>query len=51
METTAKKDVTELLMEGVKLAHQRLLEKAKRENATLVIERDGKIIHVPAREL
>lgn len=38
-------------MSGFRLAHKRLIEKAKREDDTLVIERKGKIIHVKARDL
>lgn len=52
METVNKKeDVFEQVMRGFRLAHKRLVEKAKRDDDTLVIERDGKIVHVKAREL
>lgn len=38
-------------MEGIRLTHKRLVEKAKREDDTLIIERDGKHVHVKARDL
>ena len=52
METVSKKeDISEKVMEGFRLAHKRLVEKAKRDDDTLVIERNGKPIHVKARDL
>lgn len=46
-----KKDIPSLLLQGVLLGHKRMLEQAKKEDRTLVIMRDGKIVHVRAREL
>ncbi|GAB4028500.1 hypothetical protein [Spirosoma gilvum] len=52
METGIKKeDFAEKIMQGVLLAHKRLIEKAKRDDDTLVIERDGKPVRVKARDL
>ena len=52
METeTKKEDMAEKIMQGFRLAHKRLIEKAKREDDSLVIERDGKPIRVKARDL
>ncbi|MBD2751511.1 hypothetical protein [Spirosoma validum] len=52
METVSKQeDISEKVMKGFRLAHKRLVEKAKREDDTLVIERDGKIMHIKARDL
>lgn len=39
------------VMDGFRLAHKRLIEKAKRDDDTLVIERDGKPVRVKARDL
>lgn len=51
METSQKKDLSDTVMKGFQLAYQRLVEKAKREDRELVISRDGKIVHVKARDL
>ena len=52
METVAEKeDIFKKVMDGFRLAHKRLVEKAKRDDDTLVIERNGKIVHVKARDL
>lgn len=50
-EVKPENDTLSLLLQGVKLGHRRLVEQAKREDDTLVIMRDGKIVHVRAREL
>jgi hypothetical protein len=42
---------TEKLFKGAQAAIRQLIEKAKRENRTLVISRDGKPVHVKARDL
>ncbi|WP_227699146.1 hypothetical protein [Spirosoma radiotolerans] len=39
------------VMDGFRLAHKRLVEKAKGEDDTLVIERDGKPVYVRACDL
>ena len=48
---TKKEDISEKVMDGFRLAHKRLVEKAKRDDDTLVIERDGKPVRVKARDL
>lgn len=52
MEAVSKKeDISAKVMEGFRLAHKRLVEKAKRDDDTLIIERDGKPVRVKARDL
>lgn len=51
METKSKKDITSLVMDGFRLAHQRLVEEAKKDDRELVISRDGKPVRVRARDL
>ena len=46
-----KEDLTEKVMEGMRRAVGKVIEKAKRDDETLVIVRDGKIVHVKARDL
>lgn len=41
----------EQIDDGLLLARKRLIEKTKRENGELVVERDGEVIHVKAEEL
>jgi len=36
---------------GILLAQQRLIEKAKKEDAELVVVRDGRVVHVRPEEL
>jgi len=48
---TKKEDIADIAMKGFRLAHKRLVEKAKRDDDTLVIVRDGKIVHIKARDL
>ena len=36
---------------GIQLARKRLIEKTKKEDGTLVVIRDGKVVHIPARVL
>ena len=36
---------------GIQLARKRLIEKTKKEDGTLVVIRDGKVVRIPAREL
>ena len=42
---------TEKLFKGAQSAIQQVIEKAKQENRTLVISRDGKPVRVKARDL
>ncbi|WP_020601523.1 hypothetical protein [Spirosoma spitsbergense] len=53
METVTKKeDILEKAMVGFRLAHKRLVEKAKRDDEELVIaDKDGKPVRVKARDL
>lgn len=53
METVInKEDISTKVMNGFRLAHKRLVEKAKRDDDTLVIaDKDGKPVHVKARDL
>jgi hypothetical protein len=51
MDTHTKNTQRDLVLKGFQLAHKKLVEKARRENATLVIERDGKIRHVSAYDI
>ena len=46
-----EQDLATLAMKGFVLAHQKMLKQAKRENKTLIIERDGKPARVKARDL
>lgn len=39
------------LFKGAQIAIRKIIEKAKREDRELVISRDGKIVHVKARDL
>lgn len=36
---------------GIRLAQERLIQRAKHDNETLVISLDGKVVEVPASEL
>ena len=39
------------LVEGMRRAVQKVIEQARQKNEELVISRDGKIVHVKARDL
>ncbi|MCX6218146.1 hypothetical protein [Spirosoma sp.] len=41
----------EAVLAGIRRAVQKVVEKAKRDDDTLVVERDGKPVHVRARDL
>ncbi len=50
--TAAESDqLIDKITTGVKLAIQRLIERAQKEDSELVISRNGKIVRVKAREL
>lgn len=53
METTTKKeDLSKVVMKGFRLAHKKVVEKAKRDDAELVIaDKDGQPMLIKAREL
>lgn len=36
---------------GILLAQKRLIEKAKKEDAELVVEKDGKVVRIKAKDL
>lgn len=44
-------DFSNKIMEGVRLAISRLVEKAKANDEELVIVKDGKLVHIKARSL
>ncbi|MFT4060924.1 MAG: hypothetical protein QM642_01055 [Edaphocola sp.] len=39
------------ILTGLKQAYNKLVEETAARNGTLVVERDGKVVHVPAKEL
>ncbi|MEF9931048.1 MAG: hypothetical protein RSC28_06170 [Bacteroidales bacterium] len=39
------------IMKGIRLAHKRLIERAKRDDRELVISKEGRILKVKARDL
>jgi hypothetical protein len=51
MESQYSQELAEKVLKGFRLAREKLVEKAKRDDETLVIVRDGKIVHVKARDL
>lgn len=42
---------TEKLFKGAQLASKNIIEKAKRDDRTLVVSKNGKPVHVKARDL
>lgn len=51
MNEKQKLDMAHRIDQGILLAHTRLIEKAKRENLSLVLFRNGMVTEVPACEL
>ena len=52
METIVKKDLTGLIMKGFRLAHKKVVERAKRDDEELIIaDKAGQPIRVKARDL
>jgi hypothetical protein len=45
------KDLREKILQGLDLAYSRLLASKQRDDAELVISKNGKIVRVKAREL
>jgi hypothetical protein len=45
------KEIHRKFAEGMKLTLQRLIERTKKEDGELVISRNGKIVHVKAKDL
>lgn len=46
-----KTDLARRIDQGILLAHTRLIEKAKHDNLSLVLFRNGTVMEVPACEL
>lgn len=51
MNDKQKVDMARRIDQGIILAHTRLIEKAKRENLSLILFRNGAVMEVPACEL
>lgn len=51
MSEREKIDLAHRIDKGILLAQTRLIEKAKHDNLSLVIRRNGKVMEVPAIEL
>ena len=52
METITKEDLSKVVMKGFRLAHKKVVEQAKRDDAELVIaDKDGQPVRVKARDL
>ena len=51
MSSTESDQLTDKITQGVKLAIQRLIERTKKEDGELVISKDGKIVHIKARDI
>ena len=45
------KDLREKILRGIELAYSRLLSSKQKDDAELVITRNGKIVKIKAREL
>jgi hypothetical protein len=44
-------EIRDKIMAGCKLAVKRLIERKKKENAFIIISKDGKVVKVPAAEI
>lgn len=51
MTVEQSREVHQKFAEGMKLTLKRLVERVKKENGELVISRDGKIVHLKAKDL
>ena len=51
MNEREKIELARRIDKGILLAQTRLIEKAKRDNLTLVVRRNGRVMEVPAGEL
>lgn len=47
----SKRDLSQRILSGVRKAYFKLVEETAARNGTLVIEQNGKVVHVPAKEL
>lgn len=45
------KQLQEKIDAGILLAQKRLIEKTKKEDGELVVVRDGKVVHIKAKDL
>jgi hypothetical protein len=54
MQKMSEREVKEMqrkIDEGILVAQQRLVARARRDDATLIIARDGVVVEVPAKDL
>ena len=51
MNEREKIELARRIDKGILLAQTRLIEKAKRDNLTLVVRRNGRVMEIPAGEL
>lgn len=51
MSESEKREMQRRIDQGIMLAQTRLIERAKRENTTLVVRRGNTILEIPANEL
>jgi hypothetical protein len=47
----SEKDFGQKILEGVRKAYRKLVEETALRGGTLVVERNGQVLHVPAAEL
>ncbi len=47
----SKKELSQRILSGMKKAYYKLVEETAARNGSLVIERNGKVVHIPAKEL
>jgi hypothetical protein len=47
----SKRELSQRILSGVKKAYYKLVEETAARNGSLVVERNGKVMHVPAKEL
>lgn len=47
----SKRELSQRILSGVKKAYYKLVEETAARNGSLVIERNGKVVHVPAKDL
>lgn len=51
MNEQQREELFDKITYGISLAHKRLIENAKRNGRSLVVEKDGKIVTLSANEL
>ncbi len=47
----SRKDFSLKILAGARKAYYKLLEETAARNGSLVVERDGKVVHIPAKQL